>query len=127
MRAVRGPSAASSSAGVVDLDHAHADRAQGGVVDVARVLGDDDLVLGEPVEVRDADVQVGVAAGHAGGGGVGEGGRAARGDEAPLRARERGQARADRVHQLVEVHVVLRGRRHGRAHLGQHRASRSGW
>ena len=34
-----------------------------------------------------------------------------------------GQSRADRLRQLVEVDVVLGGRVHGRAHLGQHRGS----
>ena len=79
--------------------------------------------LAKPVEVRDADVEVGVAAGDAGGGGVGERGRAARGDQPPLRAGQRGQAAADGLRQLVEVHVVLGGGRHGLAHLGQHRGA----
>ena len=89
-------------------DDAHADGAHRGVVDVARVRRDDHLVLGEPLQVRDADVELGVAAGDAGGGRVGQPGRAAGRDQAPLGLGQLGQARADRLGQLVEVDVALR-------------------
>ena len=43
---------------------------------------------------------------------------------APLGAGQLGQALADRVHQLVDLHVLLVGRDLGRAHFGQlHRAA----
>ena len=46
---------------------------------------------------------------------------AAAGDDAPLGAGQLGEAGADRLGELVEVHVVLRGRVHRRAHFRQHR------
>src|SRR5262249_56576586 len=77
----------------------------------------------EAAEVGEADVEVGVAAGDAGGGRVGERRGAPRGHDAPLRAGELGETLTDAVRQLVEVDVALRGRGHGLAYLGQHRGA----
>ena len=105
------------------LDDPDADRAQRRVVDVARVLGDDDLVSGEAGQVGDADVQIGVAARDARRRRVRERGGAADGDQAPFGLGQLRQTGADGLGQLVQVHVVLGGRGHGLPHLGQHRRS----
>ena len=52
----------------VDLDDPHTDRANRGVVHVARVRRDDDLVLLKTREVGNADVEIRIASGDTGGG-----------------------------------------------------------
>ena len=79
--------------------------------------------FGKPRQVRQPDVQVRIAAGDARGGRERQRGRAAVRDHAPLGAGQRREPRADRLGQLVEVHVLLRGRVHRRPHLRQHRRS----
>jgi len=54
------------------------------------------------------------------GGGVSQRGRAAHGHEAPVGARQRREASADGVGELVQVDVALRRCVHGGADLGQH-------
>ena len=107
----------------LDFDDLDADRPHRGVVDVARVLRDDRFILGEALEIRDADVQVGIAAGHAGRGGVRQARRAAVRHEPELGAGQLAEALADRVGQLVELDVVPRGRVDRRPHFRQHRRS----
>ena len=104
-----------------DLDDLHSHGADRRVVDVARVLRDDALVLRETAQVGDADVQVGVPTGDAGQGRVRDGRGASRGHHPPLGLRQLRQALADRLGQLVEVDVVTRRRVHRGARLGQHR------
>ena len=62
---------------------------------------------------------VGVAAGDAGGGGVGQRGGASGSDDAPLGAGELGEALADALHQLVDLDVLAGGGFLGGADLGQ--------
>ena len=59
---------------------------------------------------------------HAAAASVRRGGASVR-DHAPLGAGQRREPRADRLGQLVEVHVLLSGRIHRRPHLRQHRRS----
>ena len=106
--------------GRAHFDDAHADGADGRVVDVARMPRDDDFVFREPAQVRNPHVEIGIAARDAGGGRVGQARRTAGRDHAPFRLRQFREPRADRRHQLVEVHVLLRGRVDGRADLRQH-------
>jgi hypothetical protein len=110
--------------GRLDLDDLHARRAQRRVVDVAGVLRDDALVLREAAQVGQPHVQVGVAAGETRDRRVRERRGAADRDHAPLRLRQLGEALADGLRQLVQVHVVLRGRLHRGAHFGQRGRSR---
>ena len=65
-------------------------------------------------------MEVGITAGHARGGRVGEGRGTAGRDHAPFRLRHFREPRADRRHQFVEMDVLLRGGVDGRPHLGQH-------
>ncbi len=103
----------------LDLDDLHAHGADGRVVDVARVPRDDDLILLEALEIRDADVEIGIAAGHAGGRRVRHRRRAAGADHAPLGAGELREALADGGDDLVELRVLLVGERLRRPDLGQ--------
>jgi hypothetical protein len=102
------------------LDHPHADDAERRVVDIARVRRDHHFVLRKPGQVRDADVEIRVAAGDTRGGRVRQRRGTARGDEPPLGACQRCQPAADRLGQLVEVDVLPRRQVHRRAHFGQH-------
>ena len=65
-------------------------------------------------------MEIGIPARDAGGGRVRQARRTAGRDHAPFRLRQFRQPRADRRHQFVEVHVLLRGRVDGRPHLRQH-------
>ncbi len=103
----------------LDLDDLHADGANRRVVDVARVRRDDDFVPGEALEVGNADVQIGIAAGHARGRRVRHRRRAAGADHAPLGAGQLREPLADRRHQLVQLRVLLVRRALRRAHLRQ--------
>ena len=88
------------------------------------MAGDDDFVLGEAGEVRDADVQIGIAACDARRSGVRHRRRASGADHAPLGSRQLGQSLADGRHQLVELDVLLVRRHLGSADFGQlHRAA----
>ena len=103
----------------VDLDDLDADGPNRRVVDIARVRRDDDLVPGETGEVRNAHVQVGVAASHARGGRVRHRRRASGAHHAPLGAGQLGQSLAHGLHDLVEVGKLLIRRALGRAHFRQ--------
>ena len=105
------------------FDDTRADRADGGIVDVARMARDDDFVLGKAGEIGQADVEVGVAAGDASGSGVRDGGGAAAGHHAELGLGEFSEARANAGHHLIDVYVMLSGLSHRRANLGQHGAA----
>ena len=105
--------------GRIDLDDLHAHGADGGVVDVARVRRDDDLVFRETLEVRQAHVQIGIAAGDAGRRRVRHRGGAAGAHHAPLGAGELGQPLADGLHHLVQVGMLLVRGALRRPHLRQ--------
>ena len=64
-------------------------------------------------------MQVGIAAGDAGRGRMRNGRRAAGADHTPLRAGQPGEALAGRIHQLVDLHVLLVGEALGRSHFRQ--------
>jgi hypothetical protein len=104
--------------GAVDFDNLHPDRADGGVVDVARMRRDDHLVFREPFEVGDANVQIGIAAGHARRRRVRHGRCTARADHAPLGPGQLAESLPDRGHDLVEMRMLLIRRALRRAHLG---------
>ncbi len=101
----------------VDFDQLGAHRRDCRVVAVPRLRRNDDFVLGEASQVGDADVQVGVAAGDAGGSGMRDGGRTTGADHAPLCAGQLGQPLSGRGHQLVHLDVLLVGERLGGAHF----------
>lgn len=105
------------------FDDGGTDGADGGVVNVSGVIGDDDFGFGEAFEVGDADVEIGVAAGDTGRGGVGDGGGAATGDHAPFGLREFGETGPDAGHEFINVNVVLGGFGHGPADFGEHRGA----
>ncbi|OLD14265.1 MAG: hypothetical protein AUJ01_14110 [Acidobacteria bacterium 13_1_40CM_3_65_5] len=91
----------------LDFNDLDPDRPDRRVVDVARVGGDDDLVFGEAGQIRNAHVQIRIAARDARGGGVRHRRRAAGADHSPLGSSQLRQTFADGVHQLVELHVLL--------------------
>ena len=111
--------ASSSASGVSTSMILNADRANRGVVDVARVRRDDHLVLVEAGEVRNPNVEIGVAARDARRGRVRHRRGAAGADHAPLGSGQLGQPLADRVHQLVELDVLLIRGALRRAHFRQ--------
>ena len=102
------------------LDDVHADRADGCVVHVARVLWNDDFVLRKPGQIGHPHVKIGVSARHARGGRMRQGGGASRRHHSPFRFRQLRQTCANRRHELVQVHMVLRGGVDRRPHLRQH-------
>ncbi len=104
-----------------DFDDANADRAERGVVDIARVRGDDRFVLRETGQVRKTHVQIRTAAGDAGGRRQRQPGRASIRHEPPLGAGECREPRAHRFRELVEMHVLLSRLVHRHADLRQHR------
>ena len=52
--------------GGLHFDDAHPDGADRGVINVPRVLRDDDLIFWKPGQVRNSDVKIGIAARNAG-------------------------------------------------------------
>jgi hypothetical protein len=105
--------------GRLDLDDLHARRAQRRVVDVAGVLRDDALVLREAAQVGSRTCRSGLPpVSTRPSRGVSAGGAAA--VTMPHSACvSSASALADGLRQLVQVHVVLRGRLHRGAHFGQ--------
>src|ERR1051326_2959320 len=106
----------------VDLDDVTADHAHGLVVGEALFSRDDDAV-DHAVGEGEAQHLGGVVAGDAGGGAERDGGGAAAGHDAPFGAGQFGDAPARRVHQLVELYQLARGRINRGAHLRQHQAA----
>ena len=72
-----------------------------------------------PSQVRDAHVEVGIAAGDAGRGRMRHRRGAAGADHAPLGAGQLREPLADRLHHFIEVRVLLVGRALRRPHLRQ--------
>ena len=99
-------------------DQLHAQHADGVVVDVVRVGGNDGFVL-QSGEVGQPLHALRIAAGDGRRGEVRDRGAAAGGDDAPLGAGDFGQALADAVHQLVHVDEAARGLIHGALDFGQ--------
>ena len=85
--------------------HADAD-----IVGIARMFGDEDLVLALDVGQRLGLLDI--RSGDAGDGRQNDRRFAAIGDDAPFRAVQRRQPRADAIHHLVQVDVIVRGLEH---------------
>ena len=102
----------------IDLDHGDAERAHGVVVPVARFLGDDHLVL-QPFEVGQALDLLRIGARQHAGRGMRQRGSRSRRDQHALHLEQFGEAGAGLIHQLLDIHVEVRGLLHGGDHLGQ--------
>ena len=103
-----------------NLDDAHADGTDGGVIHVARVLRDDHFIFRKAPQIGNAHVKIGISAGDARRRRMRQRRSAARRHHSPFRCRQFGQAGTDCRHQFIQVHMVLRRRVDRPAHLRQH-------
>ena len=104
------------------LDQLAAGDGHAAVVLDAQLALDDEFV-GHPGRIGDALYLVGVVAGHAGGGGEGEGGGATGCDQRRLDAEHVRHPLAHRVHQLAHVDIRGFGGVHHRPRFGGRRAA----
>ena len=117
--AVRGLIACSKFGPSLDHDDFDADAAQGVVVGIARVAGDDDLGFVQAGQIRDADQFFGIAAGDASCGDVLEASGATRRNQAPFGSSDVRQSLTDGFGQFVVLDEVARGRFHSRHNFGK--------